>query len=208
MAGRKFQIAVTSEREEAPKPRRRRPSRAGGTDTTLRGKVPRAPMKPLVGPGWQDIFIRELTKWPNVSAACRKAKVSKTEVYREREQDPVFAQRWAEARILGIDAMEDAAIDLSKISPAMMMFMLKNLKREVYSDTHVLETWQDRVVTLLRERRVSLEQVTAELGEDLASQLAVAAGLSYGAGEEAGVDRPSESEPDQDTTPLPANIIR
>lgn len=43
-----------------------------------------------------------------------------------------------------------------------------------------IETWQDRVIALLREKKVTVEQVASEFGADIATDLAIAAGLSGG----------------------------
>jgi len=42
-----------------------------------------------------------------------------------------------------------------------------------------IETWQDRVIALLREKKVTVEQVANEFGADVASDLAIAAGISF-----------------------------
>lgn len=44
-----------------------------------------------------------------------------------------------------------------------------------------VETWQDRVIALLKEKKVTVEQVANEFGADLATDLAIAAGLSISA---------------------------
>jgi len=42
-----------------------------------------------------------------------------------------------------------------------------------------VETWQDRVIALLKEKKVSVEQVAHEFGSDVATDLAIAAGISF-----------------------------
>lgn len=49
-----------------------------------------------------------------------------------------------------------------------------------------IETWQDRVIALLREGKVTGEQVEDEFGADIATNLVIAAGLSNGASGETG----------------------
>lgn len=134
--------------------------------------------KPQALSGWEDRFIDALRDWPNVTSAAKKVGVSRNEVYRTRKEKNDFAQRFDEARRLGIEALEDVAFNIAKRNPTMMIFMLKNLKPELYSDRHIFETWQDRVIALLKERKVTPAEVIAELGSDVATSLIVAAGLS------------------------------
>lgn len=49
-----------------------------------------------------------------------------------------------------------------------------------------IETWQDRVIALLKEKKVTVEQVADEFGADTATTLAIAAGLQLGESSEAG----------------------
>lgn len=147
--------------------------------TRVTGKK-KALRKPEVTAGWEARFIAALREWPNVTRAAAQIGVSRWEVYRTRQQNKEFALMFEEARRLGIEALEDTAIDQTRTNPTLMIFMLKNLKPEVYSDRHVVETWQDRVIALLRERKVTIQDVTSEFGSDIATELALAAGLSSG----------------------------
>lgn len=49
-----------------------------------------------------------------------------------------------------------------------------------------IETWQDRVIALLKDQKVTPEQVEDEFGADVATDLIIAAGLSLGASGEVG----------------------
>lgn len=55
--------------------------------------------------GWQNVFLRELARKGNVSAACRKAKVERSTAYRARE-DEEFAAAWDEALEVATEALE------------------------------------------------------------------------------------------------------
>ena len=90
--------------------------------------------KPQALPDWPERFLALLRDWPNVTTAARLAGVSRCEVYRTRQEDAEFAQRFKEARVIGFDAVEDAGIELSRSNPTMMIFMLKNNKPGVYAD--------------------------------------------------------------------------
>jgi hypothetical protein len=55
---------------------------------------------------WKEIFITALLKSSNVAAACRKAKVSRTWAYRERDVDAEFGAAWDEALDMALDDAE------------------------------------------------------------------------------------------------------
>jgi hypothetical protein len=51
---------------------------------------------------WSEKFLKALAETGNVWASCRQAKVSRTTVYRRREEDAAFAAAW-------LDALEDSS---------------------------------------------------------------------------------------------------
>lgn len=137
----------------------------------------RAKRKPKASNDWQDRFIVALSEWPNVTAAAKRAQVSRVEVYRTCKESADFKKRFDGARALGWLAYEDKAVDRED-SPALTIFMLKN--NLGYSDRHVVETqtWQDKVIQALRERSITPNEVIQELGSDVATELIIAAGIS------------------------------
>lgn len=58
---------------------------------------------------WKQIFITALLKSSNVAAACRKAKVSRTWAYKERDVDAEFDAAWQEALDMALDDAESEA---------------------------------------------------------------------------------------------------
>lgn len=54
---------------------------------------------------WKEIFIAELMKAPNVTAAARKAKIHRSRAYAEKASDTEFAAAWESALE---SAIEDA----------------------------------------------------------------------------------------------------
>lgn len=75
-----------------------------------------------------------------MSAACRKAKVSRVAFYQWRHDDPEFDADVLAAREEGLDALEDALITRGlKNDTTAAIFMLKSLRREVYGDRATLE---------------------------------------------------------------------
>lgn len=55
---------------------------------------------------WEDQFLKELEKSGNVTAACRKARISRTEVYQLRNEAKDFADAWVEALESATDDLE------------------------------------------------------------------------------------------------------
>lgn len=58
---------------------------------------------------WEDAFLKELARAGNVSAACRKARISRTIAYELRQEAADFAARWSEATETAADALEAEA---------------------------------------------------------------------------------------------------
>lgn len=86
---------------------------------------------------WREKFLACLASYPNVTAACRCARVDRKIAYLLRHSDPKFAAQWAEALQLGIAAAEDEAwrrAKGSKASDTLIIFMLKAHRPEVYRE--------------------------------------------------------------------------
>jgi hypothetical protein len=101
---------------------------------------------------WQQPFIQRLSETGNVSASCRKAKVSRTRAYEVREEDEVFKAAWDEALIVATEALEMEARrramgylesvyqqgekvgSIRKYSDTLMIFLLKAHAPEKYRD--------------------------------------------------------------------------
>ena len=75
--------------------------------------------------------------------------------------------------------------------PGMLNILIERAEGKV---SLPVETWQDRVISLLREKKVTVEQVAHEFGSDVATDLAIAAGLSSSEVSEVGTPSSSESE--------------
>lgn len=86
--------------------------------------------------GWQAIFLERLAASPNVSAACRAAKVSRKHAYATRKADPEFAEAWADAHAESIDELEEIAYVRAKLeSDTLTIFLLKSHRPDVYRET-------------------------------------------------------------------------
>jgi hypothetical protein len=80
---------------------------------------------------WLVTFARV----PRIEAACKAAGVTKTSVYEARDSHPSFKAAWLSVRDDWADRLETKAITLAlEGNPLMLIFLLKNLKPEVYSD--------------------------------------------------------------------------
>lgn len=64
---------------------------------------------PHVSATWQERFLLSLSKYANVSAAVRVARVSRNFVYTQREADPAFAVAWDEALQTAVEGLEREA---------------------------------------------------------------------------------------------------
>jgi hypothetical protein len=83
---------------------------------------------------WHDPFLRKLSQSPNVAAACRTARIDRSTAYLERGNSPEFAAAWDEAREMGLDSLEDKAIQRAeKVSDTLMIFLLKAHRPAVYN---------------------------------------------------------------------------
>jgi hypothetical protein len=102
---------------------------------------------------WSDIFIAELTRVPNVTAAAKKAKRSRAYVYRARAEYPDFAAAWDDALEASIEHAEGELYRRSvngvlepvfyqgemighirRYSDTLLMFLLRSHKPERYME--------------------------------------------------------------------------
>lgn len=63
----------------------------------------------FANPETRRMFLEELSRCGNVSQAAAHVGVSRTTVYKLRQEDEAFAKQWAEAEALGAAALEDEA---------------------------------------------------------------------------------------------------
>ena len=57
----------------------------------------------------REVFIAELAKTGLVATAARIAGLDRSELYKHRDRNPEFAERWAEAQDLYVDELEAEA---------------------------------------------------------------------------------------------------
>jgi hypothetical protein len=102
---------------------------------------------------WKEIFLAELRKMPNVTAALRKANISRTWAYGEKKTDPEFSAAWDDALEASIETAEGEVYrrsvhgtlrpvfqggvkvgSIREYSDTLLIFWLKSRKPEVYRD--------------------------------------------------------------------------
>lgn len=107
---------------------------------------------------WQNKFIKHLSEKANVSAACRKAGISRQYAYQIRDEDGVFKKAWDEALIIATEALEyearrraeEGVLDpiyykdsqvgaVRKYSDTLLIFLLKAHRPETYRDNSHVE---------------------------------------------------------------------
>lgn len=127
---------------------------------------------------WQNKFIQRLIQTGNVSAACKRAKISRQHAYEVRGQDDVFKAAWDEALEIATEALElearrRAAIGVlepvfhqgvqvatvRKYSDTLLIFLLKAHKPEKYRESikheHSGEGGKPIALTYIKEVRQS-----------------------------------------------------
>lgn len=115
------------------------------------------PVGRLANVGWEDIFLKSLADLGNVSAACKKAKVSRDAAYDKKKLDEGFAQAWKVALKTAVESLEAEAWKrardgvkenvyqmggkvgtVTKYSDTLLIFLLKAHKKK-YRDTARIE---------------------------------------------------------------------
>lgn len=107
---------------------------------------------------WQRKFIQRLAETGNVSAACKKAKITRQNAYLARDNDEFFAAAWKEALEVSVENLELEArrraekgvIEtqyylgkkigiIRRYSDTLLIFLLKAHRPEKYRDNQHIE---------------------------------------------------------------------
>lgn len=101
---------------------------------------------------WQRPFIQRLCDTGNVTAACKKAKISRQRAYEVKDEDALFAAAWKEALEIATENLELEARrratgwlepvfylgakvgSIRRYSDTLMIFLLKAHKPDKYRD--------------------------------------------------------------------------
>ena len=66
--------------------------------------------KPLPGILKETEFFAALSAFPNITNACQIARISPSYVYQQRKENPEFREKFEECMALGVQAVEDMAL--------------------------------------------------------------------------------------------------
>lgn len=107
---------------------------------------------------WHVHFINQLLAFPNVTAACAVAGVSRKTAYEHRSKYPEFAEQWAAAEQKAVDDLEQAVWGRAKdgvekpvyqggelvgtvreFSDSLAALILKGRRSEIYGDKSKIE---------------------------------------------------------------------
>lgn len=105
-------------------------------------------------------FLKAFASMPNVSTACKRAKISRETAYEWREQDLDFAADWDAAAEASCDALEDVARQRAiETSDTLLIFLLKAhrplLYRERVEQQHSGEVKQTLTIRIVDDWRAS-----------------------------------------------------
>lgn len=85
----------------------------------------------------QELFLQCLKEIPNVSRACRLARVERHIVYTLKKNDESFSEQWESAINEGLEGLEESAWEVAKAGDrGMITFLLKAHRPEVYGDRY------------------------------------------------------------------------
>lgn len=111
-----------------------------------------------IAPARLDAFFSGLADTGSVARAADLAGVQRSSLYQRRRADPAFARRWEEALQIGLDRLQDHAVDratvgietpvwkggeqvgsVAKPDNRLLQFLLKAHRPEIYDRTKAAE---------------------------------------------------------------------
>jgi hypothetical protein len=91
---------------------------------------------PKKGADWRPVFLSIFRQTGIVALGCRAAGISRTQAYRERQQNPRFAGDWADAEEDATEVLEaEARRRAMSTSDTLLIFLLKARRPSVYRET-------------------------------------------------------------------------
>ena len=127
----------------------------------------RTPKKKRAPRDWRKRFLKSLSDWGNVRAACHAAGITRPMAYLARDRDPKFAAAWEEALEDGVDLLEVEArrralrgvekpvfyqgaqvSAVREYSDVLMIFLLKAHRPEKYRDNFNLHAIAEQLATI------------------------------------------------------------
>lgn len=104
---------------------------------------------------WMAPFLRALSLIPDVSSACRVARIGRTRAYGVRTENPEFALAWDESRQLAVDYI-DRHIHRWVTEGVPVRSVRTVTKRRTDATGNVIETTTETVETESSERSATL----------------------------------------------------
>lgn len=104
---------------------------------------------------WMSPFLRSLSLIPDVSSACRVARVARSRVYQVRDELPEFKEAWAEALQLANDYLNRHLH--TWITTGVPVRSVRTVtKRKLAPDGTVLESHEETITSESAERSATL----------------------------------------------------
>jgi hypothetical protein len=105
--------------------------------TSTKKRTKRTPKKRR---DWRPGFLKAFETCGMVTEACRMAKVSKANVYDERQRNEDFALAWADVEERSTELLETEAVRrATKGSDVLLIFLLKSRRPTTYRDNVKVE---------------------------------------------------------------------
>jgi hypothetical protein len=93
------------------------------------------------------LFLRELMRSPVVGTAARRAGLTRSAVYRERDRNDLFRLAWEEALVGAVDDVEQVLVEKAQGGDLKAIEMvLKAHRPERYRDRHEVAVVADSVI--------------------------------------------------------------
>ncbi len=112
-------------------------------------------------------FLESISQGNTVCEAVKAADLSRATVYRWKEEDPDFAQAWYDAREDYVDSLETMAKKRAGVSTAMLIFLLKSYRPQVFGDGKTRDTRPASAEELATRARLEAEENETRAGREL-----------------------------------------
>jgi hypothetical protein len=103
-------------------------------------------------------FLESISQGNSVCEAVKAAGLSRATVYRWRDEDPDFSQAWYDAREDYVDSLETMAKKRAAVSTAMLIFLLKSYRPQVFGDGKIRDTRPASTEELATRARLEAEE--------------------------------------------------
>jgi len=112
-------------------------------------------------------FLESISQGNTVCEAVKAAGVSRATVYRWRDEDPDFSQAWYDAHEDYVDSLETMAKKRASVSTAMLIFLLKSYRPQVFGDGKTRDTRPASAEELATRARLEAEENETRAGREL-----------------------------------------